>query len=68
MKKQIALALISKALAEKNFGVGVKVFINTCRPASKFDILTLFFNVDNNKDQLTDGYKDDKGRWHFTTA
>lgn len=67
MKKSIALAFISKALADKTVGVAVKVFINTCRVASMNDVVDLFNRVHNNKEVLSNAYKDNLG-WHFATV
>ena len=67
-KNQSAYALVYSVLTHKKSHVGVKVYINTSRPASNSDIRTLCERIRNGKDGLADAYKDNRGCWHFVTT
>ena len=66
--KRISLALVSNALAEKALRIGVKAYINNCLAASYTDLNRLFTRLNDGVEALTEAYKDNLGRWHFTTA
>ena len=63
-----ALALVVIALAHKSTHKGTKVYINTSRPASNYDLRTLCERIRNGKDALSNAYQDNRGYWHFITT
>jgi hypothetical protein len=67
IKKQIALAAISQALANKTAHMSAKSFING-KYASNFDITVLHERINCGKELLRGARVDKQGNWHFTTA
>ena len=63
-----AFALIYSVLTHKTTHIGVKVYINTSRPASTYDLRILLERIRNGKDSLANAYKDNRGYWHFITT
>ena len=68
MMTNSAYALAYSVLTHKLTHIGVKVFINTSRPASTYDLRTLCERLRNGKDALCKAYKDNRGNWHFVTV
>ena len=67
-KTQSAYALVYSVLTHKRTHTGIKVYINTSRPASNYDLRILYERLRNGKDALANAHKDDRGYWHFITT
>lgn len=68
MMTNSAFALVYSVLTHKRTHIGVKVYINTSRPASNYDLRVLCERLRNGKDALCKAYKDNRGYWHFVTT